>query len=106
MAWLWQGMDEPHTVPMWAYTYVKEKFDYLIVNWLCVEEINFQGDTLVTLIRVFDPLTVPEGINVSNFGSLDECPQIIQFEGYHEVNTDRVRIARGAARRKKREHTS
>ena len=44
-------------------------------------------------IRIFDPVTaVREGVAVSNFNALDQCPNMILFSGSYNKNTGRVQI--------------
>ncbi len=101
MAWLWQGSDEPHSVPEWAYFYIRDNLNVMVVNALCVEQINYIGNALVTLIRIFDPMSVPDDIKIADFASLDQAPELIQFEGYREAQSGEVHIVKGPAIRKR-----
>ncbi len=94
MNWLWWGGERPRDVPQWAYTYLVPnlKVDSDRLSQLkCVERVNFEGDTVVTLIRIFDPIVVKPAL-IKDFASLDEYPEAIKYEGYMEKKSGRVHI--------------
>lgn len=92
MAWLWKGIEGPHPIPDWAYSYLVTILEVNPGLLLCVEQINFEGDVLLKLIRVFDPLAVPEGSKIEDFTSLDQHPELILYEGYRDEESGKVQI--------------
>ena len=100
MSWLWRGGAEPREIPQWAYTYLvttlKVEPDHLS-RLKCVEQVNFEGDIPVNLIRIFDPWALAENTGIKDFASLDRYPELILYEGYMEKESGRIRIARGIA---------
>ncbi|MFH1087441.1 MAG: hypothetical protein V1737_02490 [Chloroflexota bacterium] len=49
----------------------------------CVEQVSYVGEILATLIRIFDPRAA-EKVEVKDFASLDQHPELILYEGYIE----------------------
>jgi hypothetical protein len=48
----------------------------------------------VSLIRIFDPTKVPPDTPVEDFTSLDTHPDLILYEGYQELESDRLNLVR------------
>lgn len=93
MTRLWRGGGEPRDIPQWAYLYLVTtlKVDPDQLSQLkCVEQISFEGNRLVSLIRIFDPKAVPGTAKIEGFTSLDQHPDLIIFEGYKEKESGRV----------------
>ena len=103
MNWLWVGGEGPKDLPQWAYmhlvTVLKVNPDSLM-DLQCVQQIDYRKDTLVNLIRIFDPKAVGETIKIKDFASLDEHTQLILYEGYMERVSGRVHLAPGMATQK------
>lgn len=99
MKWLWQGGSDPKDIPQWAYMHlvtVLKVEPELLTNLKCVEQINFDGNVLLNLIRIYDDRAMKEmAIEVEDFTSLDEHPKSILYEGYKEKESERVYIRRG-----------
>jgi len=100
MTWLWRGGEGPKDIPVWAHMYLVNTLninpDYLS-QLKCVEYTDFEGNLLLTLIRIFDPNTVGKGIKIKDFASLDQYPDLILFEGQMEKASGKVHITRGTA---------
>jgi hypothetical protein len=95
MDWLWRGGEGPREIPHWAYMYLVTSLmidpDHL-THLKCVEQMDFEGDTLLNLIRIFDPKSAERTVRVKNFASLDQHPDLILFEGHLEKESGRVHI--------------
>ena len=95
MTWLWRGSEGPRDIPQWAYinlvTVLKVNPDSLS-QLKCVELMDFEGDTLVNLIRIYDPNAAEKIIKIQNFSSLDQYPNLILYEGYREKESGRVNM--------------
>lgn len=98
MSWLWRGTDDPKDIPQWAWlhlvTVLKVDPDYL-GHLKCVEQMNFEGETLVKLIRIFNPMAVEKTTKIKSFVSLDKHPELILYEGYMEIESGKVYIVHG-----------
>jgi hypothetical protein len=99
MRWLWQGGSNPKDIPQWAYmhlvTVLKVDPDHLL-HLKCVEQTNFNGDVLLNLIRIYDDGAMKGmAIEVKDFTSLDQYPELILYEGYKEKESERIYIRRG-----------
>ena len=100
MTWLWRGVDGPRDIPLWAYQYlvITLKVDPDRLSELrCVEQMDFEGGVLVTLVRIFHPKPAKKSIKVKNFASLDQHPDLILYEGHMEKGSGRVQMARRMA---------
>ena len=109
MSWLWLSKEGPGGMPIWAHMYLVTTLevanDERLSQLKCVEQLNFEGDVLLNLIRIFDPKTVPEATRIKDFTSLDQHPELILYEGYMEKESGRVHIICRAAARQGNEST-
>lgn len=100
---LWVGGEGPRDMPQWAYMHLVTvlKVDPDSLSRLqCVQQVDYQGDVLVNLIRIFDPRLAGETIRIKDFASLDEHPELILYEGYMEKVSGKVHLAPGVPTQK------
>ncbi len=101
MTWLWRSREGTRDLPIWAHMYLVATLgvanDERLTQLRCVEQMNFEGDVLLNLIRIFDPRTVPEATKLRDFTSLDQHPELILYEGYMEKESGEVHITSRAA---------
>ena len=94
MVWLWKGGESPKRIPDWAYTYlvVVLKADPDRLTLLkCVEQPDYLEKRPVNLIRIFNPEEA-HGHDIREFGSLDQHPELILYEGYKEIEGEGIEI--------------
>ncbi len=94
MTWLWRGGEGPKEIPQWAYAYlvVSLKADPDHLSPLkCVEQLDYLEKRPVTLIRIFDP-GAARGLEIRDFASLDQHPELILYEGYREIQGEKIEI--------------
>ena len=95
MTWLWRDGGNPRDIPQWAYRHLvialKVDPDYLS-QLKCVEQVNFDGDVLLNLIRIYDPKAVEKSTQLKDFTSLDQHPELILYEGHMEKRSGRIHI--------------
>ena len=106
VTWLWLGGEGPKEIPQWAYLYLVTTLNVdpdFLGPLKCVEQMNFEGDRLLNLIRIFDPTPVRETVRIKDFASLDRHPDLILYEGYTEKGSGKVHIACRAAPNNKKE---
>jgi len=60
----------------------------------CVQQMDFVGDALATLFRIFDPDTVPPSVKIHNFTSLDQHPELIIYEGHIDLVSESINVSR------------
>lgn len=93
MTRFWLGGKGPREIAHWAYMYLvtnlKIEPDYLS-QMKSVEQMSFEGDTPVILIRIFDPKALPKTTVIENFVSLDQHPDLIIFEGHMEKESGKI----------------
>ncbi len=93
MPWLWIGTEVPHALPEWAGEYLYSTLKVSNAAYLsCVEQISYRKNVLLSLIRIFDPTSMPDSVKIEDFASFDEHPELILYEGYLEKATGRVNI--------------
>ena len=94
MTLLWRGGEGPKAIPQWAYAYlvVSLKADPDRLSLLkCVEQLDYLENRLVTLIRIFDP-GAARSLEIRDFASLDQRPELILYEGYREMQSGEIEI--------------
>jgi hypothetical protein len=62
-----------------------------------VEKVGFWDGKRVSFIRIYDPRTSDEALQIRDFTSLDQQPELVLYEGYREKESDRVFLQRGKA---------
>ncbi len=92
MAWLWISSKGPKLIPDWAYDCLDPKTP--LGNMLCVEQTTVRKGVALRLIRIFDPAAVPDGVQIEDFASLDQHPELILYEGCREEASGKVSIKR------------
>lgn len=96
----WLGGEEPHDIPSWAYVYLVITLKVPPENLTglrSVEKIGFWDGKWVSFIRIYDPRTSDEALQVRDFTSLDQHPELVLYEGYWEKQIARVFLQRGRA---------
>ncbi len=92
---LWLGGEGPKDVPHWAYLYLvttlKVPYENL-TGLLSVQKVGLWDGKLVTFIRIYHPLASEQTLQVKDFTSLDQYPELILYEGYWEKGSDRVHL--------------
>ena len=96
---LWLGGESPGDIPipvnMYMVTHLNIDPDYLS-QLKCVQQLDFVGDTLATLFRIFDPDMVPPSVKIHNFVSLDQHPELIIYEGHINLASESIDVSRGS----------
>ncbi|HEY87482.1 MAG TPA: hypothetical protein G4O06_05615 [Dehalococcoidia bacterium] len=94
---LWLGGDSPGDIPIPVNMYLVTRLnidpDYLY-QLKCVQQMDFVGDALATLFRIFDPATVPPLVKIHNFASLDQHPELIIYEGHIDLANESINVLR------------
>ncbi len=88
--------DIPHRVEVHLRTTLEVPPDNLI-GLRSVQKVGFWDDKLVTFIRIYDPRASEEALQVKDFTSLDQHPELVLYEGYWEKGSDRVFLERRGA---------
>jgi len=94
MTWLWRRGEGPKEIPHWAYRYlvVSLKADPDRVSLLkCVEQLDYLEERPVHLIRIFAP-DAARGVEIRNFASLDQHPELILYEGHGDMEGGEIEI--------------
>ena len=89
----WLGGEGPKDIPSWAYMYLVTTLKVPPENTTSlrsVQKVGFWDGKLVTFIRIYNPRASEEALQVKDFTSLDQHPELILFEGYWEKGGDRV----------------
>lgn len=97
MAQLWLGGESPDDIPipvnMYLVTQLNIDPDYLS-KLKCVQQMDFVGDALAMLFRIFDPAMVPSSAKIHNFASLDQHPDLIIYEGHIDLVSESINVSR------------
>jgi hypothetical protein len=96
----WLGGEGPQDIPSWAYFYLVSTLKVLPENLTglrAVEKVGFWDGKRVSFIRIYDPRTSDEALQIRDFTSLDQQPELVLYEGYREKESDRVFLQRGKA---------
>ena len=96
----WLGGQGPSDVPHWAYLYLVTTLKVPPENLAglrSVQKMGFWDGKPVTFIRIYDLRTSEEALQVKDFTSLDQHPELILYEGYWEKGSDQVFLERRAA---------
>ena len=89
----WLGGEGPKDIPSWVYMYLVTTLKVLSENLTAlrsVQKMGFWDGKLVTFIRIYDPRATEEALQVKDFTSLDQHPELVLYEGYWEKGSDRV----------------
>jgi len=62
-----------------------------------VQKIGFWDGKWVSFIRIYDPRTSDEALQIKDFTSLDQHPELVSYEGYWEKESDQVFLQGGKA---------
>ncbi len=93
----WLSGESPGDIPIPVNIYLVRQLkidtDYLS-ELKCVQQMDFVGDTLARLFRIFDPVTVPESVKIHNFASLDQHPELIIYEGHVDLVSESINVSR------------
>ncbi len=89
---LWINKKSPRELPDWVY-YFFRGIVTLSANLSCVEELTYIKREKVNLIRIFDPMKVPDDVEISDFHSLDDHRELILFEGQRNEKTGEIKLA-------------
>ena len=94
---LWLGGESPGDIPILVNQYLVTQLnidpDYL-GQLKYVQQMDFVEDSLATLFRIFDPVTVPESVEIHNFASLDQHPELIIYEGHIDLANESINVSR------------
>ena len=93
MELFWLGGEGPKDVPQRAYMYLVTTLKVApenITGLLSVQKVGFRDGKLVTFIRIYNPSAIEEALQVKDFTSLDQHPELILYEGYWEKVSDRA----------------
>jgi hypothetical protein len=96
----WLGGEGPHDIPSWAHVYLVTTLKVLPENLTglrAVEKIGFRDGKQVSFIRIYDPRTSDEALQIRDFTYLDQNPELVLYEGHWEKESDRVFLQRGKA---------
>ena len=96
----WLGGEGPHDIPSWAHAHLVTTLKVLPENLTglrAVEKIGFWDGKWVHFIRIYDPRTSDEALQIRDFTSLDQHPELVLYEGYREKESDQVFLQRGKA---------
>ena len=97
MNWLWQSSETPKDIPQWIYYYLVTTLNIssdLLSPLKCVKQMDFRGDVLIEMVRIFDPEVARKTANIKDFASLDRHPELVLFEGHREVKSGRIDIVK------------
>ena len=73
----------------------KINVDTLYNNIRCVEKGGMEGNTPVTLVRVFKLSDVASnGITITGWETFDQHPNLILFEGYFDAHKNEAHLER------------
>jgi len=89
----WLGGEGPKDIPSWVYMYLVTTLKVPPENLTglrSVQKMGFWDGKLVTFIRIYDPRTSEQTLQVKDFTSLDQHPELVLYEGYWEKVSDRV----------------
>jgi hypothetical protein len=97
MTQLWLGGESPGDIPIPVNVYLVTQLnidpDYLS-QLKCVQQMDFVGDVLATLFRIFDPAAVLPSVKIHNFASLDQYPELIIYEGHIDLVSESINVSR------------
>ncbi len=96
----WLGGQRPKDVSYWAYLYLVNTLKVPpenLTSFRSVEKVGLRDGKLVTFVRIYNPRASEEALQVKDFTSLDQQPELILYEGYWEKGSDRVYLERTTA---------
>jgi hypothetical protein len=96
----WLGGEGSQDIPSWAHMHLVTTLKVPPENLTglrSVQKIGFWDGKWVSFIRIYDPRTSDEALQIRDFTSLDEHPELVLYEGYWEKESDRVFLQRGRA---------
>ncbi len=96
----WLGGVGPEDILSWVYMYLVTTLKVPAENLTglrSVQKMGFWDGKLVTFIRIYNPSASEETLQVKDFTSLDQHPELILYEGYQENDSYCVFLERRAA---------
>jgi hypothetical protein len=99
----WLGGEGSQDIPSWAHMHLVTTLKVPPENLTglrSVQKIGFWDGKWVSFIRIYDPRTSDEALQIRDFTSLDQHPELVSYEGYWEKESDRVFLQRGKAAKK------
>jgi hypothetical protein len=96
----WLGGEGSQDIPSWAHMYLVTTLKVPpenLTDLRSVQKIGFWDGKWVSFIRLYDPRTSDEALQIRDFTSLDQHPELVLYEGYWEKGSDRVFLQRGKA---------
>ena len=79
----WLSGEGPQDIPSWVYLYLVTTLKVPPENLTglrSVQKMGFWDRKLVTFIRIYDPRTSEEALQVKDFTSLDQHPELILYD--------------------------
>jgi hypothetical protein len=95
----WLGGDGPQDIPEWIYAHIVTSLGIppnKIGGLRLVQKTGLWDGQAATFFRIFDSQT-QDAWRVDNFTSLDECPDLIVYEGYRLKGGDRIYLTAGTS---------
>lgn len=98
---LWFNGEGPDGIPLILNVHLvtKRNFDPDYLAGLeCVQRVDFLADDAVVFFRLFDPVDVPGNITITDYGALDEHPELIHYEGHIDPKNHWINVVPGRSR--------
>jgi len=96
----WLGSEGPKDIPPVVYVHLVTTLEIKPENLTglkSVQKMGFWDGKLVTFIRIYNRQTSDEALQVADFISLDQHPELILYEGFWEKGSDRIYLERKSA---------